>query len=246
MQRPSLAAPIVLLTHAGNGLGSILAIAFAQAGARIIIHDRSKAVVASAVERLLLAVPGATATGIDAPLDSVEQATALLAQVGSLDILVIDAVSAGVVDFSQVADASSNPRLAIGHDLAQNFIELALPGLAARGAGRAFLLSLSPSSAGPDAGALADRTRSIVVESFGGTQSTSVKVYAVQLPHLILASVADLMKSEVMRTNRLLAEISAQFTRDHRPADIQQASAVILQVVDEVLALSGGGALQKP
>jgi NAD(P)-dependent dehydrogenase (short-subunit alcohol dehydrogenase family) len=237
MQRPSLAGQTVLLIHSGDGLGSVLAIAFAQAGARIIIHDRSTAVVASAVERLLLAVPGVSVTGIDAQLDSVNETHAMLARVGAIDILVIDALSADSVDFAQLPDEASNPRRNTRQDQAQACIRQALPEMVTQGAGRIFLLLLAPSSAGSDAGLPPLSVLPIPYEPFGVSDHEGVKAYAVTLPDLILAPVADLMKSEVMRTNRSFADIADQFVKDHRPAGIQAASKVIQEVVGQVLAL---------
>lgn len=240
MQRPSLAGQTVLLTHSGDGLGSVLAIAFAQTGARLVIHDRSTAVVASAVERLLLAVPGVSVTGIDAQLDSIDQMQAMLARVEAFDVLVIDALSTNQVDFAQLSDEGSNPRGNTPQDQAQECITQVLPKMVMQGAGQIFLLSPTPSSPGSDSGLSPISLQPIPYESFGVSNHEGVKVYAVTVPDLILVPVADLMKSEVMRTNRALADIVDQFVKDHRPAAIQAASRAIQEMADQMLALATG------
>lgn len=63
MHSSGLDGQTVLVTQAGDGFGFILAFAFAKAGAKVALHDRSAAVVAAAVERLQLAVPGTQAWG---------------------------------------------------------------------------------------------------------------------------------------------------------------------------------------
>lgn len=104
MQGAALAGKKVLLTHSADGLGFVSAIAFAQAGAEVVIHDRSAAVVAAAVEHLSLAVPGSRVKGENTDLSTDAGVRQILAYAGPIDTLVIDAHAVGVVNFSRLEE----------------------------------------------------------------------------------------------------------------------------------------------
>ncbi|MES2610052.1 MAG: SDR family oxidoreductase [Pseudomonadota bacterium] len=83
----------VLVTAGANGIGAAVARAFSEAGARVHVCDIDR----SAVDRLVTAVPGITASVVDA---SVERDVDLvfedmLGSIGGLDVLVNNAGIAG-------------------------------------------------------------------------------------------------------------------------------------------------------
>lgn len=79
--------------------------------------------------------------GVEADLESAEQTQAMLSRVGSVDVLVLDALSTGTVHFSPSINDPSTLERASQLEHAQQCINLALPRMAERRAGRIFLLS---------------------------------------------------------------------------------------------------------
>lgn len=225
MQSAALAGEKVLLTHSGDGLGFVIAIAFAQVGAEVIIHDRSAAVVAAAVEHFSLAVPGSRVRGAHADLSTAAGVREILAFAGSIDILVIDAVGAGVVTFSGNDDQD------VAHDRqmlqvrAGGLLNDFLASLKGKEPTSIFLLSLAPEAA-------AESRTCLMPPSEGPSGHT---VYTASLRDLILAPVADLVKSEVLRTNGTVAEVADYLMHDHRPTAIAAGVAAIHALTNEII-----------
>lgn len=73
-----------------------------------MIHDRSAAVVAAAVEHLSLAVPGSRVKGEDTDLSTEAGVRQILAYAGPIDTLVIDAHAVGVVNFSRLEEQEAH------------------------------------------------------------------------------------------------------------------------------------------
>lgn len=229
MLNDALAGKKVLLTHSGDGLGFVIAIAFAQAGAEVVIHDNSAAVVAAAVERLALAVPGCRVLGGQADLSTVTGVRQILAYAGPVDILVIDALTFGVVDFSGLDDQEAGQDRQVLRDRAGRLLDDFVSCL--EGPGPTTLLLLSLASTPVD-----ESGTSWVSHQAGGANGKPVtQVHAASVRDLILAPVADLVKSEVLRTNGTLAEVSERLMRDHRPAAIEAGLATIQALIHDIV-----------
>lgn len=229
MQAAILTGKKVLLTNSGNGLGFVIAIAFAQAGAQVIIHDRSAAVAAAAAERLSLAVPGTQAQALGADASSAQGRQAITAQAGPVDILVIDALAAEAVDFSQLVDHDAEQDRSVLGEQAQQLLQDFLPAASAEGPAQVFLLTLAAAAAG----------ELEVAPVLGQPSAISGRngslLYTAALDELRLAPVADLMRSEVLRTNSSLTDVADQLLRDHRPAGIQRGLATIRALTGDIV-----------
>lgn len=200
-----------LITHAGDGLGFVIAIALAQQNAEIVVHDNSLAVVGAAVERLALAVPGIKVSGIASDLAIESGVQQLLDAAGRIDLFVSDAVGEGATDFSQVSQAHDKRRETVALQHSEVLVARFSQAMSLQGEGRIFLLA----PAAP--GALTESQAS----------SAGVKVFRLPVANLMLEPVADVIKSEVMRTRNSLRDVAEQIERDHRPLDIQKAAREI-------------------
>jgi hypothetical protein len=231
MQGAALAGKKVLLTHSGDGMGFVIAIAFAQAGAAIVIHDRSAAVIAAAVEHLSLAVPGSRVSGEEADLSTEAGVRQLLDKSGSIDILVMDEHAVGVVTFSRLEErASLQDRQAL-RARALLLLNSFVGNMKGQGPSTLFMLSLAPTDADPS-------STCVVSHSIGNDgRVDGLTVHTVSVRDLILAPVADLIKSEVLRTNGTVADVSEQLLHDHRPVAIDQGLTAIRKVTAEIIGL---------
>jgi NAD(P)-dependent dehydrogenase (short-subunit alcohol dehydrogenase family) len=231
MQTAVLQGKKVLLTNSGNGLGFAIAIAFAQAGARVIIHDRSTAVAAAAAERLSLAVPGNQVLGLGADLSNAQGRHAIKAEAGALDILVIDALAEEAIDFSQLGEHDAQHDRSVLRAQAEQLLQVLVPGTTANGPAQVFLLSLAASG---------EPGVSRVLHQPSSSHGSAL--YSATVDDLRLAPVADLMRSEVLRTNGSLADVADQLLRDHRPAGIQRGLATIKGLTGDIIQACAGHA----
>lgn len=228
MQAAVLQGKKVLLTNSGNGLGFAIAIAFAQAGAGVVIHDRSTAVAAAAAERLSLAVPGTQVLSLGADL-SVESGRQMIkAEAGPVDILVIDALAEQAVDFSQLEERDAQHDRSVLRAQAEQLLQVFVPGADAGGPAQVFLLSLAASGE-PGISRLQHQQPGI----------SGSALYTASVDDLRLAPVADLMRSEVLRTNNSLSDVADQLLADHRPAGIQRGLATIQTLTRKIVEACG-------
>jgi NAD(P)-dependent dehydrogenase (short-subunit alcohol dehydrogenase family) len=234
MQGTALAGKKVLLTHSADGLGFVIAIAFAQAGAEVVLHDRSAAVVAAAVEHLSLAVPGSRVKGEDADLSTDAGVRQILAYAGPIDALVIDAHAVGVVNFSQLEELEAHQDRQALRDHSVSLSNDFVGNMKGENPKSIFVLSLTPTAAEKSSWLSASLSTSSVGAAAGLT------VYTVSVRDLILAPVADIVKSEVVRTNATLADVIKYLLRDHRPAAIAVGLTAIQEVTERIIQLCTG------
>ena len=229
MQGAAFAGKKVLLTHSADGLGFVIAIAFAQAGAEVVIHDRSAAVVAAAVEHLSLAVPGSRVKGKDTDLSTDAGVRQMLAYAGPIDTLVIDAHAVGVVNFSRLEELEAHQDRKALRDQAESLSNDFVGSMKGDNPKSIFVLSLTPTAAEESSGPSASLSTCSVGAGAGFT------VYTVSVRDLILAPVADIVKSEVLRTNATLADVIKYLLRDHRPAAIAMGLTAIHKVTERII-----------
>jgi hypothetical protein len=92
-----------------------------------------------------------------------------------------------------------------------------------------FLLSLASMPAGEFSASLLRRGTDQI------DHPASLEVFFVPIADLVLAPVADLVKSEVSRTNGSLAQVSEHLLNDHRPAAIEVGLSVIQALTAELI-----------
>jgi NAD(P)-dependent dehydrogenase (short-subunit alcohol dehydrogenase family) len=227
----TLAGKKALITHSGDGLGFAIAVALGQQQAELIVHDRSPAVAGVAVERLKLAIPGLRASAICADLASESGRQQLLESVGPIDIVVSDSVGEGITDFAQVSEAQLSGRQQASSRDSEALAGLYAQVMSGRGWGRMFLVTSV--AAGVDAATFETGEQSVRLlphEVEHQASGSGVEVFRLPIASRILEPVADVMKSEVMRTGNSLEEVASQMARDHRPLEIQKAARTISEL----------------
>jgi NAD(P)-dependent dehydrogenase (short-subunit alcohol dehydrogenase family) len=233
----TLSGKKALITHSGDGLGFAIAIALAQQQAELIVHDRSPAVAGVAVERLKLAIPGMTATAVTGDLATEAGRQQLLDSAGPIDIVVSDSVGQGATDFAQVSEAQKEGGQSAFSQDSEALAGLFVKPMSGQGWGRIFLVT----SMAAETGAVSTETpeqspRLLPHELATAGSGIGVKAFRLPIATLILEPVADVMKSEVMRTGDSLEEVAAQMVRDHRPLGIQKAArdiALLTQLITD-------------
>lgn len=223
-----------LLTNSGNGLGFLMAVACAQAGATVLLHDRSAAVGAAAADRLLLAVPGSEVRWIEADLSTAQGADVLIAQAGALDFLLIDGLAAAAVEFSTVDEQQSQYKQSDTITESRRLLDAFNKRSSEAQAAKVFQLSLATTLVNES---------SIERKSHSVTRGQGAfEVYEVTVSDMLLAPVADLVRSEVMRTNDSIAAVSQRLLEDHRPGPIQAALHSLRQLTDGIIRICIGAA----
>jgi NAD(P)-dependent dehydrogenase (short-subunit alcohol dehydrogenase family) len=233
----TLAGKKALITHSGDGLGFAIAVALAQQQAELIVHDRSPAVAGVAVERLKLAIPGITASAVAADLATESGRQRLLDVAGPIDILVSDAVGQGATDFAQVSEAQNEGAQPTNSRHSEALAGLFAQAMSGQGWGRIFLVTSLAAEAGFTSAEPSEQAaRLLPYELSAPGSGIGVKAFRLPIASLVLEPVADVMKSEVMRTGDSLKEVAAQMARDHRPLGIQKAArdiAVLTHLVTD-------------
>jgi NAD(P)-dependent dehydrogenase (short-subunit alcohol dehydrogenase family) len=221
----TLAGKKALITHSGDGLGFAIAIALAQQQAELVVHDVSPAVAGVAVERLKLAIPGISVSAIAADLATESGRQQLLESTGPLDIIVIDGVGQGATDFAQATEADKEGWQQGSSRDSEALASMFAPAMGERGWGRIFLVASMAPEAVPKSTEKREHFPQLQPYDLENQASGSgLKAFRLPIASLILEPVADVMKSEVMRTSGSLREVADQMERDHRPVGIQKAA----------------------
>lgn len=133
-----MAARIVLVTGAGQGVGQGIALAFAAQGDTVLLAGRTAAKLAD-TERLIEARGQGTAAAIECDVKSAESLNRMMADVahrfGGLDILVNNAQEVPNGELLTVEDAAFVAGFESGPLAALRLMKLAQPMMAARGGG---------------------------------------------------------------------------------------------------------------
>jgi NAD(P)-dependent dehydrogenase (short-subunit alcohol dehydrogenase family) len=221
----TLAGKKALITHSGDGLGFAIAIALAQQHAELIVHDRSPAVAGVAVERLKLAIPDLKASAICADLATESGRKQLLESAGPIDIVISDSVGQGATDFAQVSEAQISGRQQGSLRDSEALAGLFAQAMSGRGWGRIFLVTSMAAAAETATPEAREQSLQLLPHELENQASGSgVRAFRLPIASRILEPVADVIKSEVMRTGDSLKEVAAQMVRDHRPIEIQKAA----------------------
>jgi 3-oxoacyl-[acyl-carrier protein] reductase len=137
-----LAGQVTLVTGAGRGIGRAIALAYAGAGAHVVVASRTAAELDALVDEVDAAGGAATAvpTDVTSP-DAVEQLFARIDEVGGLDLVMLNA--GGLPGRGPVADSDVstwNDTLALNLTAAYLCARAAIPRLRARGGGKIILV----------------------------------------------------------------------------------------------------------
>ncbi|PKI91111.1 oxidoreductase [Actinomycetales bacterium SN12] len=141
--RIDLNGKTALVTGSTQGIGRAIAIALADAGARVAINGRS----AEKVDATIAEIAGDSRVLIPAPGDVTTQggADAVLAATGDIDVLVNNLGIFGAEDPLQISDDEWRRYFEVNVLAAARLIRATLPGMTARGWGR--VLNIASDSA---------------------------------------------------------------------------------------------------
>lgn len=137
-----LAGQIALVTGAGRGIGRAIALAYARAGAHVVVASRTASDLDALVADVVTAGGVATAvpTDVTSP-EAVEHLFARVDEVGGLDVAMLNA--GGLPGRGPVADsdvASWNDTIALNLTASYLCARAAIPRLRARGGGKIILV----------------------------------------------------------------------------------------------------------
>lgn len=217
-----LAGRRVFISGSTQGIGYAVAASCAAEGAAVVLNGRTAERVDEVVARLRAEVPGADVTGIAADLAEASQTSALLDELGQVDVLVSNAGVFDVVDFDDIDDDEWSRYFALNAMSTVRLARRLLPGMLARGWGRIILVGTESAVDVPAnmihygatkaaalaiANGLAKLTRGtgVTVNSVlgGPTYSDGVAATVEHIAALQSMSVADL-KTQLVRDTSLL------------------------------------------
>lgn len=128
-----------LVTGSGRGLGWQMAQGLAQAGARVVLHGRSAARLASQVEELRRTGADARVVGFDmADRKAMQEA---MAPAGPIDILIHNVGERDRRPFEQIPHEDFARLIDVDLTAAHALVKLVVPGMVARGWGRVILVT---------------------------------------------------------------------------------------------------------
>jgi NAD(P)-dependent dehydrogenase (short-subunit alcohol dehydrogenase family) len=135
-----LAGRRVFISGSSQGIGYAVAASCAAEGAAVVLNGRAAERVDAAVARLRVEVPGADVMGIVADLAQASQASALLDELGEVDVVVSNAGVFDVAEFDDIEDDEWSRYFALNTMSTVRLTRGVLPGMLARGWGRIIVI----------------------------------------------------------------------------------------------------------
>jgi NAD(P)-dependent dehydrogenase (short-subunit alcohol dehydrogenase family) len=133
-----LSGRTALVTGSGAGIGRAIAAGLHAAGATVVVNDLREEAVAAAIERL---GGGERLRGIAADLGSAEGCEAVFAKLPAFDVLVNNVGVAAPTPVFEIADEEWNRLFAVNVMSGVRMARAYVPGMVARGWGRAIFIS---------------------------------------------------------------------------------------------------------
>lgn len=141
----AMAAPVAIVTGAGQGIGRAAALALAGRGRHVVVADRDPATGAETVARVAAAGGSASLAAVDVtdPAAVDAMAAAVLARHGAIDALVTCARWTGLVPtpVAEIADADWRRAMDVNVTGTFNCVRAVVPSMSARRRGRIVILS---------------------------------------------------------------------------------------------------------
>ena len=124
-----------------GGIGYAVASALAAEGAAVTLNGRSEDRVAASVERLRAEVPGATVAGIAADFADASAVTALIDELGDVDVLVNNVGEFAIAPFADIDDPTWQRYFEVNVLSGVRLCRALLPGMIRRGRGRVLFVA---------------------------------------------------------------------------------------------------------
>ncbi|MBP7964924.1 MAG: glucose 1-dehydrogenase [Caldilineaceae bacterium] len=172
----SLEGKTALVTGAAGGIGGVLAVSLAQAGATVAVHARSLAAAQQAADDVAAQVPDAQVVPVAGDLASVEECRRMVAETvaasGRLDILINNAATNRRGPIAEVSEDDFDAISAVNTKAVYFLSQSAYPHMKAQGGGKiihigsanAFFALDTVSVYGLTKGAVAQMTKAMAIE----------------------------------------------------------------------------------
>jgi NAD(P)-dependent dehydrogenase (short-subunit alcohol dehydrogenase family) len=205
----------------------------------VVVNGRGQQKVDAAVRAVREAVPEAIVRGVAADLGTATGCSALTVAEPTIDVLVNNAAIFRPTDVLETSDEQWQEMLAVNLLSGLRLSRAYLQGMAARGWGRVIFLSSESAlnipvdmiDYGVTKAAILALSRGLAKRMAG----SNVTVNAVLPGPTLSEGVAEMLKSEQVRTGHPIEEVAAQFVRSARPSSIIRRTTTVEEVANLVV-----------
>ena len=228
-----------LVTGSTAGIGYAIALGLAKAGAAVIINGRKKPAVDQAVQRLKVAVPEASITGIAADLETAAGADILIAAAPKVDILVNNVGIYGLQDFFDLPDSEWQRFFDINVMSGVRLSRAYMKAMIEQNWGRVVFISSESALNTPPEMLHYGFTKTAQLAISRGlaklAAGTGVTVNAILPGPTLSDGLEVLLRDIAAKEGRSIEAIAADFVKAHRPSSIIQRAASVEEVANLVV-----------
>ncbi|HEX9446577.1 MAG TPA: SDR family oxidoreductase [Dongiaceae bacterium] len=228
-----------LVTGSTAGIGYAIALGLAKAGAAVIINGRKKPAVDQAVQRLKVAVPEASITGIAADLETAAGADILIAAAPKVDILVNNVGIYGLQDFFDLPDSEWQRFFDINVMSGVRLSRAYMKAMIEQNWGRVVFISSESALNTPPEMLHYGFTKTAQLAISRGlaklAAGTGVTVNAILPGPTLSDGLEVLLRDIAAKEGRPIEAVAADFVKAHRPSSIIQRAASVEEVANLVV-----------
>jgi NAD(P)-dependent dehydrogenase (short-subunit alcohol dehydrogenase family) len=228
-----------IVTGSTAGIGFAIAKGLAASGATVVINGRTKAAVDKAIAAVKGPLPRATVRGVAADLTTAEGCASLVKAEPTADILVNNVGIFALQDFFEIPDSEWTRFFDVNVMSGVRLSRAYMPGMVDRNWGRiVFISSESALNIPPDMihyGFTKTANLSISRGLAKRLAGTGVTVNAVLPGPTLTEGVESMLKEDVQKSGRSIAEESIVFVKAMRPSSIIQRTATPEEVANMVV-----------
>jgi len=236
-----LTGKTAIVTGSGQGIGFAIGKRLAEAGAAVVLHDRTEERTAQAAERLRSLVPGASVTGVAADLATAAGAEALGRAVERTDILVNSLGVFNPKPFLEIEDADWMRTFEINVMSGVRMSRRYLPGMIKANWGRIIFMSSESAFQIPPEMVHYGMTKLAVLAVSRGLAElcagTGVTVNSVLPGPTASEGVMDFVYKLNPGSTRTREELLDEFVRQDRPTSILRRATTPEEVANMVVYL---------
>lgn len=234
-----LTGKTALVTGSTMGIGLAIATGLARTGATVVVNGRKQEAVDRALAAIREAVPGANVEGVAADLGTAEGATAMVAALPSVDVLVNNVGIFKPQDFFEVPDEEWTRFFEVNVMSGVRLSRAYAPAMKERGWGRIVFISSESAINIPVEMVHYGFTKTAQLAVARGLaktlKGTGVTVNSVLPGPTLSEGVAEMLREETAKTGKSLEEAGADFVKAHRPSSIIQRAATVEEVANMVI-----------
>ncbi|PZQ14170.1 MAG: oxidoreductase [Ancylobacter novellus] len=234
-----LTGKTALVTGSTMGIGLAIATGLARTGATVVVNGRKQEAVDRGLAAIREAVPGANVEGVAADLGTAEGATAMVAALPSVDVLVNNVGIFKPQDFFEVPDEEWTRFFEVNVMSGVRLSRAYAPAMKERGWGRIVFISSESAINIPVEMVHYGFTKTAQLAVARGLaktlKGTGVTVNSVLPGPTLSEGVAEMLREETAKTGKSLEEAGADFVKAHRPSSIIQRAATVEEVANMVI-----------